>query len=217
MMKRTDFPTRDIYGRWTMPGASITALLLIVTSVGAQTSAVPSGTKPEAIATMKQDLATRAKEIHWPEGFSPATADLFAHNEIVVHASCKKVWARIVDARTWPQWYPNARDVQLPGGANVLGSSTTWRWSTFGLSIESKVQEYEEYARLGWYGYAPGAQPTFFHTWYLAPQGASCLVVTEEVGIGKDAAQLRETDESLLHRGHDLWLATLKWVSESKS
>jgi hypothetical protein len=27
---------------------------------------------------------------------------------------------------------------------------------------------------------------------------------------------LRDTDESLMHRGHDLWLATLKWISEGK-
>jgi hypothetical protein len=36
------------------------------------------------------------------------------------------------------------------------------------------------------------------------------------VGKGKDAVHLRDTDEGLMHRGHDLWLATLKWVSEGK-
>ena len=46
--------------------------------------------------------------------------------------------------------------------------------------------------------------------------GDACLVVTDEVGKGKDAAHLRETDESLMHRGHDLWLATLKWVAGNK-
>jgi hypothetical protein len=66
-------------------------------------------------------------------------------------------------------------------------------------------------------GYAPGAQPTFYHTWFLTPQGADCMVVMDEAGIGKDAAHLRETDESLMHRGHDLWLATLKWVAEAKT
>jgi hypothetical protein len=43
----------------------------------------------------------------------------------------------------------------------------------------------------------------------------ACLVVTDEAGIGTDAAHLRKTDESLMHRGHDLWLATLKWMAES--
>jgi hypothetical protein len=59
-------------------------------------------------------------------------------------------------------------------------------------------------------------QPTFYHTWFLTPQGADCMVVMDEAGIGKDAAHVRETDESLMHRGHDLWLATLKWVAESQ-
>jgi hypothetical protein len=37
--------------------------------------------------TMQHDLATRAKAIHWPEGFSPETADLFSHNSLLIHAS----------------------------------------------------------------------------------------------------------------------------------
>jgi hypothetical protein len=49
---------------------------------------------------------------------------------------------------------------------------------------------------------------------FLTPQDADCLVVMNEAGIGNDAVHLRETDKSLTHRGHDLWLATLKWVAE---
>jgi len=37
--------------------------------------------------------------------------------------------------------------------------------------------------------------------------------VTDEVGMGSSAAHLRESDESLMHRGHDLWLAALKWIA----
>ena len=32
----------------------------------------------------------------------------------------------------------------------------------------------------------------------------------------KDARALRKSDETLMHRGHDLWLASLKWVAEAK-
>jgi hypothetical protein len=42
------------------------------------------------------------------------------------------------------------------------------------------------------------------------------MVVMDEVAKGKDAVHLREMDESLMHRGHDLWLATLKWAAEGK-
>ena len=91
-----------------------------------------------------------------------------------------------------------------------------FRWTTFGLPIESKVNEFIPYTRIDWYGYAPSTAPSFYHTWYLKTRDNACLVVTDEVGKGKDAVHLRETDEGLMHRGHDLWLATLKWVSEGK-
>ncbi len=165
--------------------------------------------------TMKNDLANRSRDIHWPTGFDPAKADLFSHNELVIHAPCERVWQHIIDATKWPEWYPNAKSVQVMDG-NVLGQGSVFRWTTFGLPIESKVNEFVPYTRIGWYGYAPGADPAFYHTWFLTQTGDGCSVVTDEVGIGKDAVHLRETDESLMHRGHDLWLATLKWMSEGR-
>jgi uncharacterized protein YndB with AHSA1/START domain len=169
-----------------------------------------------SVMTMKQDLANREKDIHWPEGFAPSQADLFSHNELVINASCERSWRHIIDATKWPQWYPNSKDVRIDGG-DVLKAGTVFHWTTFGLPLESKVNEFVPYSRIGWYGYAPGTAPSFYHTWYLKPYGEGCLVVTDEVGKGKDAAHLRETDEGLMHRGHDLWLATLRWMSESRS
>ena len=60
------------------------------------------------------------------------------------------------------------------------------------------------------------AERSFYHARLLIQSGDACRVVTDEVGMGKDAAHLRETDESLMHRGHGLWLATLKWVAEGR-
>jgi len=148
--------------------------------------------------SMKDDLANRSPDIHWPDGFKPETADLFAHNELLIGAPCEKVWDHIVD------------------GAKTLGQTTRWRWTTFGFAIESQVHEYELHSRLGWYGYAVGTPPAFYHTWLLQPQGAGCLVTTDEVGIGQTAANLRQTNETSMHRGHELWLATLKWVAEGR-
>jgi hypothetical protein len=158
------------------------------------------------VMTMQTDLANRSADIHWPEGFNPATAALFSHNQLVIDASCERVWRHIIDA---------TKDVRIDGGG-TLTQSSTFRWSTFGLRLESRINEFVPYTRIGWFGYAPGTVPSFYHTWYLMPQGASCLVVTDEAGIGADAAHLRHTDEGLMHRGHDLWLATLKWVAEGK-
>ena len=37
----------------------------------------------------------------------------FAHNEIFVHASCKKVFTNLADAQAWLSCYPNSHDVTL--------------------------------------------------------------------------------------------------------
>jgi uncharacterized protein YndB with AHSA1/START domain len=166
--------------------------------------------------TMQDDLLKRPHDIHWPEGFIPEKADLFSHNELLVETSCEKVWGHIVDASKWPNWYPNSKNVNILDGEGLLKADTRWRWTTFGLPLESRVHEYVPNSRLGWFGYAPGQKPAFYHTWLLIPRGTSCQVVMDEVGKGADAANLRRSNESLMHRGHDLWLATLKWVSETE-
>ena len=144
--------------------------------------------------TMQDDLAQRAPEIHWPVGFDPAKADLFSHNEFLISAPCERVWQHIV--------------------------GTVFRWTTFGRPLESQVNEFAPYTRIGWCGYAVGTTPStansFYHTWFLTPEGDVCRVVRDEVGMGQDAAHLRQTDESLMHRGHGLWLATLKWMAEGR-
>jgi len=180
-----------------------------------------AGTQAErkTIMTMQNDLAHRAPEIHWPVGFDPAKADLFSHNELLIGAPCERVWQHIADATKWPEWYPNSKDVRIVEGTR-LARGTVFRWTTFGLPLESKINEFVPYTRIGWYGYAPGTTPSaansFYHTWFLTPERDACRVVTDEVGMGKDAAHLRETDESLMHRGHDLWLATLKCMAEGR-
>ena len=197
--------------------AAASLLLLGLAGAGAQADSHSSSrTEGYKAMSMQDDLAHRSSQIHWPAGFEPAKADLFAHNELLINASCERVWSHIVDASQWPGWYPNSKDVRIQNGDALLQDGTVFRWTTFGLSIESRVHELEPNRRLGWYGYAPGTQPSFYHSWYLEPKGAMCRVVMDEAGVGKDAAALRQSDETLMHRGHDLWLATLKWVAEAK-
>ena len=104
--------------------------------------------------TMSRDLANRSPDIHWPEGFSPDQADLFSHNELRIEASCERVWKHIVEATKWPLWYPNSKDVQIMGGGDELNASSVFRWTTFGLPLESRINEFTPYSRIGWYGYA---------------------------------------------------------------
>jgi len=183
--------------RLLLCGPAAMILLAQATPSSAQSN---QDTKASTAMTMKDDLTHREKDI----------------NSLLIHASCEKIWSHIVDATTWPSWYPNSKNVQITGGASKLDSGTVFRWQTFGIDLESRVNEFVPYARIGWYGYAPGAEPTFYHTWYLKPQSNACMVITDEVGQGGDAKKLRQADEGLMHRGHDLWLATLRWVSENK-
>jgi hypothetical protein len=93
------------------------------------------------VMSMKSDLANREKDIHWPQGFDPSQADLFSHNELLINASCARIWSHIIDANKWPEWYPNAKEVKITGDT-VLKDGTVFRWTTFGLPIESKVNEF---------------------------------------------------------------------------
>ena len=195
-------------------GLDATAAVVLASSLSGAAFAGQPYTPTQGQKTMADDLSARSRDIHWPNGFDPETADLFAHNELLIRASCETVWNHIVDAGRWPQWYPNSKDVSLLDGAKTLGPNVRWRWTTFGLSIESQVHEDVPDSRLGWYGYPPGAKPAFYHTWLLQPRADSCLVVMEEAGVGEAVAQFRKADEGRMHRGHDLWLATLKWMSE---
>ena len=134
--------------------------------------------------TMSRDVANRSPDIHWPEGFSPDQADLFSHNELRIDASCERVWKHIVQATKWPQWCPNSKDVQIMGGGDKLNVGSVFRWTTFGLPLESRINEFTPYSRIGWYGNAPGGKSSFYHTWYLEPNGDGCRAVTNEVGVG---------------------------------
>jgi len=159
----------------------VAAISLVALEASSHSTHQPVNQERTSIMTMKDDLANRSLEIHWPE------------------------------------WYPNSTDVRIVNdSSSVLRDGTVFRWTTFGLPLEGKIREFVPFSRIGWYGCAPGSGPTFYHTWYLSRRGNGCLVVTDEVGNGRDAANLRQSDEGLMHRGHDLWLATLRWVAESK-
>jgi uncharacterized protein YndB with AHSA1/START domain len=195
----------------------VAAISLVALEASSDSTHQPVNQERTSIMTMKDDLANRSLEIHWPPGFDPRKADLFSHNKLLINASCERVWQHIIEASKWPEWYPNSRDVRIVNdSSSVLRDGTVFRWTTFGLPLESKIREFVPFSRIGWYGCAPGSGPTFYHTWYLSRRGNGCLVATDEVGNGRDAANLRQTDEGLMHRGHDLWLATLRWVAESK-
>ena len=145
----------------------VAVLYVIVTGTIAAGRAQMARSQPtnEAL-TFNGDGAQRSKDIHWPDGFHPEQADLFAHNEIVVHASCEKVFSDIVDAQVWPSWYPNSHNVKVlnsPDGKLHEGAGLSW--DTFGVHIESQVHEFVPNSRIGWFGNGTGMNQVGHDLW----------------------------------------------------
>ena len=162
------------------------------------------------------DLAVANSNIHWPKGMSPKTADLFAHNEIIIDAPVNVVFRHLQEATKWPQWYPNAQNVVLKNDSDgLLKSGTEWTWETFGVKFTSKISEYVKNSRIGWFGYGDGWKGC--HTWYLVPVGKNKThVITEECVYGEGAKKMRSTNAASMHNGHDLWDKSLKKLAEGK-
>jgi uncharacterized protein YndB with AHSA1/START domain len=196
-------------------GWRVLMLCLLATGAIATGRAQTVESKPISQAlTFNGDGAQRSGNIHWPDGFHPEQADLFAHNEIVVHASCEKVFANIVDAQVWPSWYPNSHNVRVPNSSDgKLLEGTRFSWDTFGVHIESRVHEFVPNRRIGWFGDGTGMHA--YHTFLLLKTGEGCHIVTEEVVKGPGAIEFREKQPNAMHEGHDLWLSTLKQRSEN--
>ena len=91
--------------------AAASLLVFGLTGAGAQASSAVEHSQEYKAMSMKDDLAHRSSDIHWPSGFEPEKADLFAHNDLIINASCERVWTHIIDASRWPTWYPNSKDV----------------------------------------------------------------------------------------------------------
>jgi len=164
---------------------------------------------------MNDDLAQRSPDLHWPDGFSPDDADLFAHNEIVIDAPCATVWQHLIEAEQWPQWYPYSQDVLiLNNRTGVLREDSRFQWRTFGIDVISEVFEFVPDSRIGWYGRAPGL--TSYHTWRLLDAPNCCHVVMEEAAKGRVAVALRDADPDGMHKGHDLWNSRLKERAEGR-
>ena len=149
----------------------------------------------------------------WPVGFKPARADSFAHNTLLIHAECGNVYSYLAAVRAWPDWLVFARNVSLVAPATELRAGTKFRWTIFGLPIVSTVFVAESGHRLGWTNQPSGPPPRYAQSWLLKRQRNGYLVVTEEVGLGADAAAAAKKGDTRTHRAHDLWLASLKWIA----
>ncbi len=162
---------------------------------------------------IQEDILHRSADIHWPTGFIPTAADVFVHNEILIQAPPEQIWQHLIEASAWPQWYSNAADVVMNEPAQVLAEGVTFEWTTYGFLISSTVAEFVPYSRLGWYGAEEDLSA--YHAWLLVDHGERTHAVMEEIDLGGGAKRLAQTNPAQMHRGHDLWNISLKFLCDS--
>ena len=121
-----------------------------------------------------------------------------------------RVWEWLVRADLWPSWYPNSRSVRVenPAVSPALVLGTRFRWQTFGITLDSVVEECVPEERIAWTARAPGVDA--YHAWLIQPTPTGCHVLTEETQHGWLAALSHLLMPNRMHAGHQLWLERLR-------
>lgn len=154
-------------------------------------------------------------EVRWPLAYEPARTKVFVSNRITIPAEPRVVWAWLIRAKRWPEWYPNSADVQLPPGAGAdLGPDMRFHWRTFGLPLVSTVREFVPEARIGWDGHAIGID--VYHAWVLEKIGPrETLVLTEESQNGWLSRLSHFVMPNRMSSQHQIWLEALSAKAQS--
>ena len=147
--------------------------------------------------------------IRWPAEYEPSSCPIHVRNELAMSAPVERVWAWLVRAQLWPGWYENSKNVRfLEGPPPDLGIGTRFRWTTFGVTIESRVREFVPYERLAWDAHSIGVHA--YHAWLISKTPEGCRVLTEETQRGAIARLGSLLMPNRMHRFHQIWLEGLR-------
>ena len=197
-----------------MPSRTQSRFITLATSLAALACALPlvaADRNPIA-----EDRTHRDTAIHWPKEFDPSVAPVFSHNELLIDTDCHRAFTRLADATAWPSWFLLVQDVvnETPG---PVGQGTLLRLKIFNSSIQSRIVEFVPDSRISWIPFGADETETrhgHFHAWHFLPQPTGCRVVTEETGVGPNDIKDPQHNSRLMHKAHDLWLASLRWSAE---
>jgi hypothetical protein len=165
---------------------------------------------------MQLDRAHRDMVLQWPAAYDPSVAPVFSHNELLIHADCHNTFARLADAGNWPNWLVIVKDVATET-PDKTGLGALYRVKIFNSPIQSRVVEFEADRRISWIPFGADETETrhgHYHAWRFVPQAGNCLVITEETGIGPGDRKDPTASSHLMHKAHELWLDSLRYVSE---
>src|SRR5579859_5577355 len=113
-----------------------------------------------------------APAIVWPTDFEPSRSPVHVVNQIDLAASPDAVWARLIRAADWPNWYANSAKVKIEGGGTDLFAGARFTWRTFGVDLVSEVKEFVPRERIAWLAKASGV--TAYHAWLIVPTKDGC-------------------------------------------
>ena len=159
---------------------------------------------------------TETDGVRWPDRNHPGNSSIHVRNELNMTATPSLVWAWLVRAPLWPNWYENASDVRIAGPEEDLTDGSRFRWKTMGITVSCKVTEYIFEERIAWSGRAFGIE--VHHAWVLTPSNLGCKVLTEETQRGWPAilGKLFLLPRQM-HAAHQLWLEGLQCQAQSGS
>ena len=181
-----------------------------------------------------RDWVERSPDMRWPTPMFNGAAPVFAHNQIVINASCEAVWDRLVHAELWPKWCSYCGKVRIWGGSQALQKNSKFTWVSSDLPqqlalgvlnhaswVDALVVECSPPNRLGFRSFGRawterGPLVSSYHNWFIKPLGPrKCLVTFEEVATGRSAIFARMAYPEVVHVSHDNWLQGLKRISET--
>jgi hypothetical protein len=145
--------------------------------------------------------------IRWPERFLPDRAPVHVVNAITINASPEAVWTVLIRAADWSSYYGNASKVAIEDGGPDLFEEARFTWRTFGVDLQTQVQEFEPFERIAWLATAPMIEA--YHAWLIVPADGGCRVITEETQRGLAALAGRLLFPGRMERQHQLWLEGL--------
>jgi uncharacterized protein YndB with AHSA1/START domain len=138
-------------------------------------------------------------------------APVITRDEILIDAPLGTVWSLHTDISSWSEWLP---DIDASTIEEPLEIGTVFHWQTYGLSIESTIQEIDPARRIVWSGTAQGIMA--IHVWTMTPSENGVLVRTEESWDGDPVRAQPEEMQQALDSSLRAWLQSLKHKAEAQ-
>ena len=130
------------------------------------------------------EMADMGHRVRFPPGAEIEGASMYVYNEVVADVAPDRVWAWLVRAALWPEWYRGCRNIDIEGGGPDLAPGTRFHWTTLGVRVHTRIDEWIPGERLAWSG-TGGGGATGYHGWVIErrPEG-DLRIVTEETQRG---------------------------------